>query len=365
MAVVAVIMAGGRGERFWPLSRKSLPKQFIKLAGNKTLLQDTIDRIRPVVGAGDILVVTGREFVGLVQEQTGLPRPSILAEPEGRDTAPCIGLAAVVIQERFPAVDPVMVVLPADHVVRDKDAFGRGLRQAVELAASRRALVTIGIPPSRPETGYGYIKCGSPVAEDVYVVEQFIEKPNAAAARDLLQAGNYLWNSGIFIWRVSVILAAMARHLPELAAGLEVIRQGGREGRWEETLQHVFPQLPRISIDYGVMEKDTGVYVVRGDFGWDDVGVWSALPRVCSPDARGNVVATAGGDGPAGLMPVLFDCQGCIVYPAQGRLVAALGVADLIIVDTPDTLLVCRKGEEDRLKELLGFLRENGYEEYV
>jgi len=367
MSEVAVVMAGGRGERFWPLSRESRPKQFLRLGGDRSLLQATVGRIASLVRPEDTYVVTGRRYADLVaRELPHIPAGNILAEPEGRDTAPCIGLATVFIRRSLPEADPVMLVLPADHLITDVAAFTSTLRVAVEVARREEVLVCLGIPPTRPETGYGYIECGEQLRADeaapVFRVRKFREKPDRATAEAFLRRGGFLWNSGMFVWRVSVIERAIARCLPELASGLAELARRIEKGRpWEE----VFGRLPRISVDYGVMEKADNVAVVQGSFGWDDVGTWSALSRVYQRDAFGNVVAP-GGDGrvEGGARPILLHSRDCVVYNGQ-RLLAAVGVEDLIIVDTEDALLICKKQEEQRLKELLNRLRQDGLEGYL
>lgn len=366
---VAVIMAGGRGERFWPLSREVRPKQFLKLLGTQTMLQATVARLDSLVRPENIYIVTGERYADLVRRQLPkVPPANILVEPQGRDTAPCIGLASVFVRRAYPEADPVMVVLPADHMVGDLPVFLRTLQLAVEVARKEDVLVCIGIRPTRPETGYGYIKYGKPLqAGDgeipVYRAEKFTEKPDLATAQAFLQDGGYLWNSGMFVWRLSVLEKALATHLPELASGLaELAARLEAGGKWDD----VFSCLPRISIDYGVMEKANNVVVVAGSFSWDDVGTWSALSRVYQKDAMGNVVAhfRARNGGRAAARPILLNSRGCVVYNGH-RLLAAVGVEDLIIVDTKDALLVCKKQEEQKLKELLLQLRQEGLEHYL
>ncbi|MGB9886590.1 MAG: mannose-1-phosphate guanylyltransferase [Moorellales bacterium] len=367
MPVVAVVMAGGRGERFWPLSRETRPKQFLRLVGKQSLLQATVARLDGLVRAEDTFVVTGRRYAEQVgRELPQVPRHNILVEPQGRDTAPCIGLATVFLRRFRPEEDPVMLVLPADHLIADLGAFIRTLKVATEVARREEVLVCIGIEPTRPETGYGYIECGPewPGSAEVPVfrVKRFREKPDRATAEFFLRQGGFFWNSGMFAWRRSVIERAIATYLPELAEGLEELRARLEDGRpWED----LFGQLPRISVDYGVMEKADNVAVVKGSFGWDDVGTWSALSRVLTHDGQGNVVAGAYGSRPeGGAKPILLHSRGCVVYNGH-RLLAAVGVEDLIIVDTEDALLICKKQEEQRLKELLGQLRQEGLESYL
>jgi mannose-1-phosphate guanylyltransferase len=361
---VAAIMAGGRGERFWPLSRQSRPKQFLRLTGDKTMLQETVARLTPLLDLSDIYVVTGTQYAERVAEQLPeLPPENIILEPEGRDTAPCIALTAAYLAHRFPDEDVVLAVLPADHLITKPELFRQTLAGAFALAAAEPVLVTIGMSPSRPETGYGYIKCGEKVPWSgrhfVYRVQRFTEKPDRATAEAFLKEGGYLWNSGMFVWRLSVLRAAFAEHLPEVAAALPALTDlcGGPV----EELAKVFRSLPRISIDYGVMEKARNVYVIPGDFGWDDVGTWSALGRLLKADANENVTILS---SPTAQQPILFGSKRCIVA-GNGRLVAALGVEDLIIVDTDDALLICRRGQEQHLKSVLEQLRREHRTAYL
>ena len=275
----AVIMAGGRGERFWPKSRQKYPKQFLPLISSKTMLQITVDRVKSFVAPDKIFIITADNYQEIVYQQIPeLPRENIILEPCGRDTAAAIGLAAVIIQQRDPL--GVMVVLPADHYISDQDRFIEVL-QGAEAAAAQNHAVTIGIPASRPETGFGYLSQGEFYQEHngipLYQVEKFTEKPDLAKAMEFLERGNYFWNSGIFIWRVDLLRRLISEHMPVLAAVLEKIEKAIGTPSFPQTLNSVYEGLPKISIDYGVMEKATGVLMAVGDFGWDDVGSWTAL----------------------------------------------------------------------------------------
>ncbi|HEY8486922.1 MAG TPA: mannose-1-phosphate guanylyltransferase [Limnochordales bacterium] len=367
--LVAVVMAGGRGERFWPMSRRSRPKQLLALDGEMSLIQQAVQRILPLVGPERVLVVTNREYADQVRAQLDpVPPANILVEPVGRNTAACIGLAAVHLSTR-PGPwgdDPIMVVLPADHVVRDAEGFRRVVRAAAE-AARRYPLVTIGVWPSRPETGYGYIELGARLENcqgyDVYQVRRFVEKPSQAVARRFVADACHLWNSGMFVWRARAILQAIERHLPELARGLAAIAQSPPAG-WEQAVAQVFETLPSISVDYGVLERSDQLVVVPADFGWDDAGSWPALERLFAPDEEGNVVRAERFVG--------LDTRGCVVFDggegARGgrpRLIAALGVRDLVVVQTEDVLLVCAKERAQEIRALLAHLRERGWQEYL
>ncbi|MEW6046012.1 MAG: mannose-1-phosphate guanylyltransferase [Bacillota bacterium] len=372
--LVAVIMAGGRGERFWPLSRRARPKQLLNLDGTKSLIQQAVERVLPLTEPDRVLVVTGREYAESIRAQLpGLPPDNILVEPAGKNTAACIGLAAVSLEkapERW-GDDPLMAVLPADHVVRDAEAFRRVMRAAAR-AAHEHHLVTIGVWPTRAETGYGYIELGPPVGNalgyDVYRVRRFVEKPDVGQARRYVADGQHLWNSGMFVWRRRAIRAAIARHMPALHRGLERIAAAWETPGSAGVAAEVFAGLEPISIDYGVLEKAEGIAVVPADFGWDDAGSWPALERLFSPDEDGNVVQ--------GARHVGIDTSQCIVFlngdkgpgeagRARPKLVATLGVRDLVIVETEDVTLVCSKERAQDIRALLARLRALDYQEYL
>lgn len=371
MEIVAVVMAGGRGERFWPLSRSGRPKQFLRLAGTRTMLQDTIERLAPLVPPDRTLVVTGEPLAAAVRKQVpALPPDNVIIEPMGKDTAPCIGLATLVVMHRF-GPDTPMVVLPADHLIREAEGFRRTLALAVTVAERLAGLVTIGISPSRPETGYGYIEYGDPLDDPLTDPEgrccrvvKFTEKPDRKTALRFLDSGRYLWNSGMFAWKPTAIWEALRRFLPPLHAGLERLNSCPDGLADRARLREEFAAFPRISIDYGVMEKADNVYVVRGDFGWDDVGTWGALARIFPADEQGNVVRV---NGEVPVVPgrvALRGTRGCIIH-SSGRLVAAVGVQDLIVVETDDAVLICHREKEQEVKELLAGLRGNGFDDWL
>lgn len=363
--LVAVIMAGGRGERFWPLSRRARPKQLLNLDGPRSLIQQAVERVLPLVGPERVLVVTGREYVASVREQLPeLPEANILVEPAGRNTAACIGLAAVHLQ-RTPGPwgpDPIMMVLPADHVVRDAEAFRRVMRAAAR-AAEEHPLVTIGLWPTRPEPGYGYIELGEPAGQalgyEVYRVRRFVEKPDVALARRYVVGGRHLWNSGMFVWRTGAIREALARYMPQLHQGLERIARAWGAPDAEAVARAVYEGLESVSIDYGVLERAEEMVVIPADFGWDDAGSWPAFERLFAPDEDGNVVR--------GARHVGIDTSQCIVVVngTQPKLVATLGVRDLVIVETEDVTLVCAKERAQDIRALLARLRSLGHQEYL
>lgn len=352
-------MAGGSGERFWPYSRKEKPKQFLPVAGEGTLLQQAVRRARLLAPWSNIYIVTGSQYLGLVREQVpDLPQENLLVEPVGRDTAPCIALAASILWARDP--ETVMVVLPSDHIILDEMRFAEVIREAVVTAKETKGLVTIGIRPTRPETGYGYIHVG-PISwmekGRALRVRKFTEKPDLETAMAFLASGEYLWNSGMFVWEVRVILDALERYLPKLACGMRPIAEAIGTARFEAVLAEHFPRLPKISIDYGVMEKADNVWAVPGDFGWDDLGTWTALERVAGKDADGNLV-----QGQA----VLVDTRETIIRSdSDNKLVVTFGLKDTLVVDTPDVLLVADKKRAQDLKAVLNELRRQGLDRFL
>ncbi len=354
----AVIMAGGRGERFWPLSRADRPKQFLNLFGDRTMFQQAVDRAACLVGHDRILVVTSAGFVDLVREQVPeIPAPNILQEPVGRDTAAAVGLAAVEICARDP--DGIMAVLPADHYVGQRDRFLEVLRGAVAASAGGGHLVTLGITPTRPETGYGYIlrggRAGNFGGVPVYRAVRFTEKPDLETAIKFLSSGSYLWNSGMFAWRVDLILKCIERYMPDLHGGLRKIAAARDSGGYREVLNEVYACLPRLSVDYGIMEKADNTVVIPADFGWDDVGSWTALERYMQPDDRGNVLKGRG---------ILLDTRNCFVY-APGRTVGAIGMEDTIVVVDGESLLVCRKDRAQEIKRITQALDDAGCDDVL
>ncbi|MEW6572026.1 MAG: mannose-1-phosphate guanylyltransferase [Bacillota bacterium] len=359
-SIFAVILAGGGGERFWPVSSKERPKQFLSLIGDRTMLQQTVDRLAGFVNPSDVYVITARGYWSLVKEQVPeVPVANVVEEPCGRDTAAAVGLAAVHLARRDP--EGVMLVLPADHFIADTARFRRIVETAVDAASTGEWLVTLGITPTRPETGYGYIQRGDAPIKTVgslavYRALRFTEKPDALKARRFLASGKYFWNSGMFVWRVDVIRRLFAEYLPELAAGLERIALAIGTEKETTVIESVYPFLPPISIDYGVMEQAKNVVVLPADFGWDDVGTWPAWARYSgTQDGQGNVIEGTG---------VLVESSGCVVR-ASNHVVAALGVRDLVIVEEDGRLLVCAKERAQEIKRLVAALKEAGYDDAV
>lgn len=349
--VHAVILAGGKGTRFWPRSRVRRPKQLLPIVSERTMVQETLERLKPLIPPRRVWVVTGADHADELREQLpSIPPEQIIVEPVGRNTAPAIGLAAHGIARRRP--DALMVVLPADHHVRFADRFRETIERAISVAESGKLLVTIGIEPNAPETGYGYIERGEPLGEGVHRVARFTEKPDRARAEAFLASGRYLWNGGIFIWRVKTIREALARHLPEVESHLDAIAVAWGD---PEVLADRYERIEDGSIDYGVLEKADNVAVVAGDFGWDDIGSWTALLRLWPADAAGNVVRGR---------VIALDSRGNLVA-ADKRLVALIGVEDLVVIETEDAVLICPTGRAQDVKQVIEELRQRGWKEHL
>ncbi|KXS32060.1 MAG: Mannose-1-phosphate guanylyltransferase/mannose-6-phosphate isomerase [Candidatus Gallionella acididurans] len=366
----AVILAGGSGSRLWPLSRQNLPKQFLSLDGDASLLQTTIDRLSPLIGAKQVLIVTqeahakGEAYHALLPYQT-------LFEPAARNTAPAIALAAAYLM--VDGSDPIMVVLPADHVIKDEAGFRAHLKVAIQAAESGK-LVTFGIRPTRPDTGFGYIKIRaeetglrteqkpptqSSVLEPescIYEVERFTEKPDSITAERFLKDGGYYWNSGMFVWRASVILAEIQQHLPAVYKVIQdIIAESRKAGTFQQAVEKHFQAMPSISIDYGVLEKSSRVSLVPCDIGWNDVGSWQAVLEIAAKDANGNALQGN---------IIALDCKNSLIR-AEKRLVAAIGVEDLCVIETADAILISKSDQAQRVREVVDVLHQRGSTEHV
>jgi mannose-1-phosphate guanylyltransferase len=351
----AVIMAGGSGTRFWPASRDRLPKQFLKITGNRTMFEETLHRVRPFVAEDHIYAVVGQSHAELTRQALGASDARMLVEPVARNTAAAIGLAAIHVDRRDP--DGVMIVLPADHFIADLENFAQTAQAAAEVAATG-AIVTIGIQPTRPETGYGYIKiaetAGRALDRAYYRVAGFVEKPDEQTALEYLASNHYGWNSGIFVFTARTILTEIAARLPELATGLDEIAQAIDSTGYNQTLERIYRQLESISIDYGVMEKtDAPVYAFKADFAWSDVGSWQALYelRAGEADADGNLLLADA---------TTVKAKSNLVYSTTDRPIALLGVEGLIVVDTKDALLVADRRRSQDIKQLPEQFKRNG-----
>lgn len=356
MKKTALIMAGGRGERFWPKSRKRMPKQFLSLTDDgKTMIQYTVERILPIVDLEDVYIVTNRDYLPLVQEQLpNLPQANILCEPVGRNTAPCIGLGAMHISRKYN--DAVMLVLPSDHLIKYNTIFLNTLNDAAEIAEQGENLVTLGITPDYPETGYGYIKFNpDETLGRAFAVDRFVEKPDLETAKTYLATEQYLWNSGMFIWKVSTILKNLEQYLPETYVGLLKIKNAIGTEEERSVLEREFEAFRSESIDYGIMEKAQHIYTLAGSFGWDDVGSWLAVERIRQSNEFGNVIT-----GNA----ITVDTKNTIIQ-GDKKLIATVGIENLIVVDTEDALLICEKDSAGNIKKVLENLKICNRTEYL
>jgi mannose-1-phosphate guanylyltransferase len=358
LSVTAVIMAGGKGERFWPKSRTHLPKQFLNISGNKSMIQQTIARLEKLIDISHIFIVTNELYAELIRAQLPeLPTENIIIEPIGRNTAPCVGLASLIIEEKFP--DSTMVVLPSDHIIENEEGFVKILKTAVQVAQDNSNMVTLGIKPSYPETGYGYIESTKEFQYindlEVHKVNKFVEKPNLETAQTYLDSDNFFWNSGIFVWKTSVIRNYIKELMPEMHDLLETMKFAFRSEKRNDVIRAEFHKMPDQSIDYGIMEKVNHIYVIPCIFGWDDVGSWTALDRINHRDENGNVII-------GNILNI--DTKRCIIE-SNGKLIATLGIEDLIIVDTEDVTLICTKEKAQEIKHLLKELRSQKLEKYL
>lgn len=356
----SVIMAGGIGSRLWPRSRAASPKQFLDLIGSRTMLQETVARIEPLIPLERVLIVVGDEHAGTVHSQLpDLPTENILVEPGPRGTAPCIGLAAVALQTRD--TQATMAVFPADHRISDEAGFRRAIASAEELGQDGH-LVTLGIAPTHAHTGYGYIQGGASLGQvgdlPAFQVRRFTEKPELETARQFVQNGSYYWNAGIFVWQVSTILDEMANLLPHLYAELQTLSQVWNSAARAETIAAAWERVPQTTIDYGIMEKSARVAVIPIDVGWNDVGDWSTLSELVPADQAKN---STHGQG----KPLLIDTQNTYVYTSQGKLVTTVGLEDMVVIDTPDALLICRKDRAQDVREVVEQLKTKGWDRYV
>ncbi len=360
----AIIMAGGAGTRFWPASRVSLPKQLLPLAGSGTLLEDTVARLEGLVPPERILVVTAERLLPAVRRQLPhVPESGLVGEPCKRDTAPCIGLAALLVLRRDP--EATMAVMPSDHVIAPAEAFRMAIRAAESLVdAAPGRLVTFGIRPTYPAEGFGYIQCGAalpaatagPGSVTACRVDRFKEKPPASVAREYLAAGNYLWNSGIFVWRASTIVEALAREQPECLAHLERIAAAWDGPDRDAVFAREFAAIKGISIDYAVLERAADVAVIEAPFGWDDLGGWSAVARQRGGDAEGNTIVGR---------HVGIGTTNSIVRSDDGHLVVTIGLDDLLVVHTPDATLVATRAREEQVRQAVAELEKRGWSEFL
>ncbi len=361
----AIIMAGGTGTRFWPASRNDSPKQLLELVGGESMIRQTVDRLGDLVPAARRLIVTNRRLVEAIAEQLpDLPSSAIVGEPCKRDTAPCIGMAALLVSRQDP--DAIMAVMPADHVIRPAEKFQAAVREAAALVAeSPGRIVTFGIKPTYPAEIFGYIHRGKALdsgagkprlATPAFVVNSFKEKPFAEAAREYVASGEYYWNSGIFVWRASTIVDALRKQQPEMLGHLEAIIAAWETAEREAVFDREFTAIKGISIDYAVMEQATDVAVIEAPFEWDDLGGWQSLTRLAGTDANGNTIVGR---------HLGLNTKGTIVRTDDEHLVVTLGLEDCIVVHTPNATLVANKHDEEKIREIVKELESRGWTEYL
>ena len=354
MKTYGVIMAGGGGTRFWPLSRKETPKQLLNLSGKEIMVNETIDRLSQVAAKDNIFIVTNASQVKKMQKVTDgrVLTEHILSEPAARNTAACVGYAAMKITKTYG--DGIMVITPSDAYIKNNKEFANTLRKAVKEAEETDNLVTIGITPTFPATGYGYIHFEGNAGE-VKKVLQFVEKPDLETAKKYVSSHEYVWNSGIFVWKASVILNKFKELLPDIYADLEKIANSFGTSDEEKTLNEVYPSIRSISIDYGIMEKSNNIKVVPGEFGWNDVGSWDMLGVLHESDADGNIAVGN---------TLSIDTNNSIIY-SSGKFVATIGIDNLIVVETSDAIMVCPKDKAQDVKKIVDKLKEQKKEELL
>jgi mannose-1-phosphate guanylyltransferase len=351
-----VILAGGRGTRFWPLSRKKRAKQLLALDGKHTMIQQTVARLLPLAPAKRFWIISNEDLrLAIAKQLPKLPKKQILAEPVGRNTAPAIGLAAFLLLRQNP--EAVIGLFPADHVIGDKERFRATLGGGIEIAAAGENTVVLGIRPNRPETGYGYIEAGSVAQGDALRVRRFTEKPDAQKAAEFVAAGNYFWNSGMFLWSARTLAAALQEHLPKTAALLEEIAAAFGTRKFAAVFRKLYPKCENISVDYAVLEPrsakgeaSANIFCLPADFGWNDLGSWTALhEHHCSKSSQPgeNLIAGSG--------VCLMNARGNYIY-APGKFVAAVGVSDLVVVETPDALLITTRQHAQDVGQVVKYL---------
>jgi mannose-1-phosphate guanylyltransferase len=346
--VYAVVMAGGRGERFWPLSTDELTKPFIPLLGPKSLIQETVDRLHPLIPEERVLISIGKIHEAVARAQLPMiPPDNFIIEPVGRDTSACLGYCALHLEKRNP--DSILLAVPADHFVRDPEAYRRTLAKGIENLIGTNGII-FGITPKRPETGYGYIQAEKPSDSSVaWPVTRFVEKPDAVEAAEYFRSGTYFWNSGIFLWQNRLLLELFRLHMPQTYQSLCELRHLLRMNSAEEKILEIFSSIERISIDFGIMEKAGGFRLIPAEFHWDDVGSWAALTRVLPADECNNILQGS---------HAAVDANGCIVYSDAG-LVAVFGTSDLVVVQAKGKVLVCSKDRASDLKRLVRVLDQS------
>lgn len=355
MKIVAVVLAGGLGVRLWPRSTERKPKQFVHVLGDGTMIQNTVARMLPFVSPDDVYVVTTQEMAPLVTDQLPMvPENNIIREPFGRNTGPCIALAATILKGRL-SDDTVMVVLPSDHVINNVREFHVTLDKACSAAEATGRIVTIGVMPTRPETGYGYIQSGNEIQTNnetlkgqFHSVDTFAEKPDSATAQRFIDAGDFVWNSGIVVGTVSCILNAVDEHLPDHGPLFHLFERYIGTPEEGEMLENYYRQMRSVSFDVGVLEKDNSIGVVEGAFGWSDVGTWDELYRLSMKDGKNNVI-----EGNV----VTLHATNCLVSASTGRLIGIVDVDNIIVVETESSIMICKRGETENVRDLVDTLR--------
>jgi mannose-1-phosphate guanylyltransferase len=355
----AIIMAGGIGSRFWPISRTSFPKQFIDILGTgKTLIQNTYDRFLKVCPKENIYIVTNENYAGLVKQQLpGIGDDQVLTEPVMRNTAPCIAYGCYKIESLNP--DASIVVAPSDHLILDEPAFITAIEKSLQVATEKDCLITLGIKPSRPDTGYGYIQyTDSTINDEFHKVKTFTEKPNLELAKTFIQSGDFLWNAGIFVWSAKAILQAFSWYQPEMNEIFADARSVYNTENERPHINNAYLQCTNISIDYGIMEKAANVYVLPSEFGWSDLGTWASIYQLAEKDYVGNAVIPSE-------KVIMYDSSNCMVNVPADKLVVLQGLHDYIVVESNNTLLICPRDQEQNVKQVVADVKGKFGSKYI
>lgn len=354
----AVIMAGGIGSRFWPMSRQNYPKQFLDILNTgQTLVQATYERLTDFIPPANIYLVTSLEYMDIVKKQLPqVPAENILGEPSRKNTAPCIAYISFKLAQKDPKAS--LIVAPADHLISDRIAFKKVCLEALSFVSKHNALVTLGIKPVYPNTGYGYIQREAhTVSDNVYKVKTFTEKPNLELARTFLASGDFLWNAGIFVWQVKNVIKAFETHMPEMYDVFAAEKEKFNTPAEKKALEYIYPLCTSISIDFGIMEKANNVYVIPSSFGWSDLGTWNSIYENIEKDFLGNAVA--------GENVMVIDARDSIIHSGKDKLLVLQGLENFIVVDTPDVLLICKREKEQEIKDYVAEVRRNKGDDYL
>ena len=351
-----VILAGGSGSRFWPRSRQDYPKQLLKIFGNESMIRLTVNRLKSMTTASNILIIASEQLcIKMKTELPEIPQENFIVEPSGRNTAPAIGLAAIHVYNRD--VNAVMCIYPADHLITETDKFCKIVSNGIEYANNNSALITMGIKPTFPSTGYGYIQIDESleVNNGIYKVKTFAEKPPIESAKRFLESGDFLWNSGMFIWKAEIILLEMKSYMPELHESLDVIYDSLKEGKYDIVLDREWEIIQPESIDYGIMEKAKNVYSIKADFTWNDMGTWKSVYDVLSKDENGMILQGN---------VISIQSQNSIIY-SQDKLTAVIGVENLAVVNTDDATLIMPLEKAERVKDIVNQLKNSGMDDFL